>query len=207
MKNQRHTWLLLCSSRQRSVLIRWKTWLIGPAGDPSRSRKAGRGVWDALRGDIRPRCHQRGARLHRADQGHLRPGAFWWNHHPGRLGRREERYCPQRGPLLWGSDQEWPSLPMLIWVRGLWLKVPSRWMQEGFPLNWNCWEASLVWMSDFTLWKKRAWQREHEAPSTWLCCKGLGPLLSFSWREMVPKTRAHAWAPVTYFKVWCGSSF
>ncbi|CAF91130.1 unnamed protein product [Tetraodon nigroviridis] len=87
-------------------------------GDPAGSGEAGGGLRDALRGDVGPRRHQRGARLHRADQGHLRPGALRRHHHPGGLGGREERLRPQRGPLLGGGDQERPPLPVLIVWKG-----------------------------------------------------------------------------------------
>lgn len=93
--------------------------LVSPAifdlGDPPGGREAGGRLRDALRGDVGPRRHQRGARLHRADQGHLRPGAVRRHHHPGGLGRREERVRAQRRPLLGGSDQERPPLSVLIW--------------------------------------------------------------------------------------------
>lgn len=86
-----------------------------PTGNSSGGREAGRSIWDALRGDVGPRRHQRGARLHRADQRHLRPGAIWWHHHPGGLGGGEEWVCSQRGSLLWRSDEERPPLSLLIW--------------------------------------------------------------------------------------------
>lgn len=92
-------------------------------GNPPRSRKAGRGVRNALRGDFGPWRHQRGARVHWADQRHLRLSAVRRHHNPGRLGGRQERVCAQCGSLVGGGDQERPPLSLLIceefWKIGL----------------------------------------------------------------------------------------
>lgn len=101
-------------------------------GDPPGSREAGRDVQDALRGNVGPWRHQRGTRLHWADQRHLRPGAVRRHHNPGGLGGREERLRPQRRPLLRGGDEEWPPLSMLI-LRSFATQVEKgERVQEGF---------------------------------------------------------------------------
>lgn len=116
-----------------------------PAGDPARSREAGGGVWDALHRDVRPRCHQRGACLHRADQRHLRLGAVWRHHNPGGLGGREEWICAQRGSFVRGGHQEWPPLSLLIWEE-FWT-TGTKVFRGVKALEGRCWwtEVSALW--------------------------------------------------------------
>lgn len=124
-------------------------------GDPPGSGEAGGGVRDALRGDVSPRCHQRGARLHRADERHLRPGAVRRHHHPGGLGGREERLRPQRGPLLGGSDEERPPLSVLIreTFRGRSWKGGQRTHSEGKAFRiWGVNPSADVKETAGTLW-------------------------------------------------------
>lgn len=90
-------------------------WSFDLSGNPPGGRETGRSLRDALCRDVSPWRHQRGARLHWADQRYLRPGAIRWHHNPGGLGGCEERLCAQRGSLLRRSDQEWPPLSLLIW--------------------------------------------------------------------------------------------
>lgn len=122
--------------RHKSVSHCHTSPLIWPLGHPPRSGEAGRGVWDALRGDVGSWRHQRGTRLHWADQRHLRPGAVWWHHHPGGLGGREEWVCPQRSSLLRGGDEERPALSMLIWEAFRLLRGKRRRIPEGLIGKW-----------------------------------------------------------------------
>lgn len=93
--------------------------------------------------------------------------------------------------------------PGVWWGQGLRGEWPTSWginPKTELKLLVTFW-GLIVEISTKSLTESR------EGPSTWVCSKGLGPLLLFSWRGKIPKTDVLVWAPTTEFKVSFGSGF